>query len=213
VSPAPPLLAGASLTRRFGARTALSEVSLALDAGSITAVVGPNGAGKSTLLRILAGLEAPSSGTVTAGGRPLGSMPAAERARHIAFAGGEPPLPFAWTATELVLMARAPHLGRRLFETDADRAIARAALADAGEVARHVLLVRLERAAADLEQLRVAPQPLDVVLAHVAVAAEHLDRPVGDVLGHGRAVELHAVGVEAAARRLSSAMRAATWYT
>jgi iron complex transport system ATP-binding protein len=132
VSPAPPLLAGASLTRRFGARTALSEVSLALDAGSITAVVGPNGAGKSTLLRILAGLEAPSSGTVTAGGRPLGSMPAAERARHIAFAGGEPPLPFAWTATELVLMARAPHLGRRLFETDADRAIARAALADAG---------------------------------------------------------------------------------
>src|SRR4029453_17100295 len=68
------------------------------------------------------------------------------------------------------------------------------------QVARDVLLVRLDRAAADLEQLRVAPQPLHPVLPDVAVAAEHLDRAVGDLLGHRRAEQLDTVGVDARAR-------------
>jgi carbonic anhydrase len=51
------------------------------------------------------------------------------------------------------------------------------------------------------------------VLAHVAVAAEHLNRAVGDVLRHGRAVELHPVGVEAAAGLPASASCDAAWYT
>ena len=55
-----------------------------------------------------------------------------------------------------------------------------------GEVADHVLVVALERAAADLEELRVAPELLDLVLRDVAVAAVDLDRGVGDVLGDGR---------------------------
>src|SRR4029453_5057761 len=60
------------------------------------------------------------------------------------------------------------------------------------QVARDVLLVRPARAPADLEQLRVAPQPLHPVLPDVAVAAEHLDRAVGDLLGHRRAEQLDA---------------------
>ena len=46
---------------------------------------------------------------------------------------------------------------------------------------------------ADFKQFGVAPQAFHVVFAHVAVAAQRLDRPIRDVLGHGRAVELHAV--------------------
>lgn len=132
MSAATATLAAQGLAHHYGQRAALEDVSLTLEPGTVTAIVGPNGAGKSTLLRILAGLQSPSAGTVSVDGQPLESLKPQERARRIAFAGGEPELPFAWTATELVLMARTPHLGRRLFESAADLALARAALADTG---------------------------------------------------------------------------------
>lgn len=49
----------------YGGRRALGPFSLALEPGTITALVGPSGCGKSTALRLLAGLEAPNSGVVT----------------------------------------------------------------------------------------------------------------------------------------------------
>jgi heme exporter protein A len=52
------------LTRRYGDREALSDVSLALDPGRTLVVFGPNGAGKTTLLRVLATLLRPHAGTV-----------------------------------------------------------------------------------------------------------------------------------------------------
>ncbi|WP_309096473.1 ABC transporter ATP-binding protein [Streptomyces sp.] len=60
-----------SVTRRYGAVTALDAVSLALPAGSFTAVMGPSGSGKSTLLQCAAGLDRPDSGSVTVGGTEL----------------------------------------------------------------------------------------------------------------------------------------------
>jgi heme ABC exporter ATP-binding subunit CcmA len=59
------------LTRRFGEREALSEVSLKLDAGETLVVFGPNGAGKSTLLRVLATLLRPHAGSVSVLGSGL----------------------------------------------------------------------------------------------------------------------------------------------
>jgi ATPase subunit of ABC transporter with duplicated ATPase domains len=59
------LLDARRIVRRHGERTVLDGVDLRVDAGSRIALVGPNGAGKSTLLRIVAGVEAPDSGTVT----------------------------------------------------------------------------------------------------------------------------------------------------
>jgi NitT/TauT family transport system ATP-binding protein len=62
------------VTVRFGAPdgslTALDGLSLEVPAGSLTVVIGPNGCGKSTLLRLVAGLLAPSAGTVLIGGTP-----------------------------------------------------------------------------------------------------------------------------------------------
>lgn len=55
----------------YGRRRVLAIESLALEPGSVTALVGPNGAGKSTLLRLLACVEAPTRGTVTLDGRPV----------------------------------------------------------------------------------------------------------------------------------------------
>jgi ABC-2 type transport system ATP-binding protein len=69
-------LAARSLTKRFGDRTALSEVSFEVRASQVVGIIGPNGAGKTTLLSILAGALAPSDGEVIShGDRPLGWVP------------------------------------------------------------------------------------------------------------------------------------------
>ena len=57
-------------------RLVLDDVSLALPAGSVIAVVGENGAGKTTLVKLLAKMYEPSSGTILVDGTPLGRMPA-----------------------------------------------------------------------------------------------------------------------------------------
>ena len=61
----------AGLTRAYGDRVALADVSLVLEAGRTLVVFGPNGAGKSTLLRVLATLLRPSEGTARVLGREL----------------------------------------------------------------------------------------------------------------------------------------------
>jgi ABC-2 type transport system ATP-binding protein len=63
------------LGKRYGSRAALHEVSFAAHAGELLAVVGPNGAGKTTLLSILAGVQAPSAGTVSRGVSEIGWVP------------------------------------------------------------------------------------------------------------------------------------------
>ena len=75
------MLSAAHLTRRYGDRLALDDVSFDLRAGEILALLGPNGAGKTTTLRILAGLIAPTSGSVHIDGDILTPNSGAMRAR------------------------------------------------------------------------------------------------------------------------------------
>ena len=53
-----------NIVKRFGDFTALDDVTVEVEAGSLTALLGPSGSGKSTLLRVIAGLEQPDSGVV-----------------------------------------------------------------------------------------------------------------------------------------------------
>jgi ABC-2 type transport system ATP-binding protein len=71
-----PTLSARSLSKRFGERVALHDVSFELAAGEVLAVIGPNGAGKTTLLSLLAGVSLPSEGEVSAPpGERIGWVP------------------------------------------------------------------------------------------------------------------------------------------
>ena len=58
------------LTKRFGALTAVDDLSFTVSAGTVTGFLGPNGAGKTTTLRMLLGLIRPDAGTAVINGRP-----------------------------------------------------------------------------------------------------------------------------------------------
>jgi ABC-2 type transport system ATP-binding protein len=62
------------LTKRYGATTAVDDLSFAVPAGSVTGFLGPNGAGKSTTLRVLLGLTRPTAGRATFDGVPYGEL-------------------------------------------------------------------------------------------------------------------------------------------
>ncbi len=66
-----PYLEILNLTKRYGAITALQQVSLSVEPGQILAVLGPNGAGKSTMFGCLLGFTRPTEGEILLEGRPL----------------------------------------------------------------------------------------------------------------------------------------------
>ena len=76
-----PILIVDGLTKRYGWKTALSEVSFSVAPGTCLLIVGPNGAGKTTLLRILAGLTRPTAGTISWFGHAHQVVPVEVRAR------------------------------------------------------------------------------------------------------------------------------------
>ncbi len=57
------------LTKRYGAKTAVDDLTFALEPGTVTGFLGPNGAGKTTTMRCILGLDRPDGGTVTVNGR------------------------------------------------------------------------------------------------------------------------------------------------
>jgi ABC-2 type transport system ATP-binding protein len=82
------------LSKRYGAKTVVHDLSFTVRPGSVTGFLGPNGAGKSTTMRMLLGLDAPTRGTSTVGGR--------------AYAGHTAPL----TEVGALLEAKSVHPGR-----------------------------------------------------------------------------------------------------
>jgi ABC-2 type transport system ATP-binding protein len=65
-----------NLIKRYGTVTAVNDLSFTLVPGQITGFLGPNGAGKTTTMRMIVGLDAPTSGQVTIGGRAYKDLPA-----------------------------------------------------------------------------------------------------------------------------------------
>jgi ABC-2 type transport system ATP-binding protein len=83
-----------NLTKRYGDKLAVDELTFTVQPGVVTGFLGPNGAGKSTTMRMILGLDSPTSGSVTVNGRPF-----AAHQRPLAEVGA-------------LLEARAVHTGR-----------------------------------------------------------------------------------------------------
>ena len=64
------------LTKRFGDKNAVDGIDFAVEPGRVTGFLGPNGAGKSTTMRMILGLDAPTSGTVSVNGHRYAASPA-----------------------------------------------------------------------------------------------------------------------------------------
>jgi ABC-2 type transport system ATP-binding protein len=64
------------LTKRYGEKTVVDDLSFVVRPGLVTGFLGPNGAGKSTTMRMIMGLDTPTGGTVTVNGRPYAEHPA-----------------------------------------------------------------------------------------------------------------------------------------
>jgi iron complex transport system ATP-binding protein len=116
----------------YPGRPVLEDVTVAVAPGERLGVLGPNGSGKSTFVRLLSGVLRPRRGRILLDGRDLASFRPAELARRVAVVPQETALDFPFSALEVVLMGRSPHLGGLAFEGDRDVAAAERAMELAG---------------------------------------------------------------------------------
>ncbi len=124
---ADPAVALTRVTRAFQSGgdevVALGDVSLTVAVGETIAIAGPSGSGKTTLLNLIAGLDRPTSGTVTVLGQDLTSLKerdlTAFRARSLGLVFQDPHLLPGLTALENVIAARLPWARRRVLEPEA----------------------------------------------------------------------------------------------
>jgi iron complex transport system ATP-binding protein len=117
-----------NLGMRYGDVQVLSEIDLRLEFSQLTALAGPNGAGKSTLLAILSRLRRNFSGACSYGGQPIAKWRPGRFAREVAYVPQSLRSEFPFSAEEVVLMGRAPHVSG-MFETACDREAAARAMA------------------------------------------------------------------------------------
>ena len=106
-----PLVTATGLVAELGGNTILRGVDINVRAGEIVALVGPNGAGKSTLFGVLAGDLAPTAGSVSIHGRPIGKWSAVELAQRRAVMPQAASVTFPFRVIDVVRMGRAPWAG------------------------------------------------------------------------------------------------------
>jgi iron complex transport system ATP-binding protein len=104
-----------------GSRPILSDASVEIRPGTLTAIVGPNGSGKSTVMRAMAGLWRPFRGSVCLDGIDLGRLPRRAIAQRIAFLPQDTSCPFAFTVSEMVAMGRYANKERAPFRRAKER--------------------------------------------------------------------------------------------
>lgn len=94
------------LSVKAGSKVLVSNVTMAIEAGTWCTIVGPNGAGKTTLVETVAGLRKPSHGTVSISGGALSAMNERERARRVALVPQHPVIPSGMSVYDYVALGR-----------------------------------------------------------------------------------------------------------
>ncbi|MFC1945780.1 ABC transporter ATP-binding protein [Chloroflexota bacterium] len=103
----------------YGRKRVLEDFDLEINPGEFVGLIGPNGSGKSTVIKLLSHVITPQHGEVRFGGRDVSRIPRRELAQLVSVVPQIPLLPSAFTAFEIVLMGRNPHLG--LFQHEGTR--------------------------------------------------------------------------------------------
>lgn len=109
----------------YGSVKVLEGVDFSAAYGEFLGVIGPNGSGKTTLLRTITRILKPKVGTILLKGKEVMEMKAKEFSRNFAAVPQDTTVNFDFTALDIVLMGRTPHLGRLELETEKDIEIAR----------------------------------------------------------------------------------------
>lgn len=105
-----PIIEVKNLFFRYNGEDVLKDISFSVERSQFLAVLGPNGSGKSTLLRNISGACRPSAGTIRIDGMQIKERSKSEAARIMAVLPAEIFIPYDFSALEIVLMGRAPHL-------------------------------------------------------------------------------------------------------
>jgi iron complex transport system ATP-binding protein len=113
-----------SVSLGYDHRAILHNINMEARPGQVLGLVGPNGSGKSTLIKGMARVIDLLSGRISIDGRDTRSIKQDELARLVGTVPQSPTLPVAFTAFEVVLMGRTPHLGLLRYEGGKDLAIA-----------------------------------------------------------------------------------------
>lgn len=108
----------------YGDRRVLTDISFRLETCEMLGVIGPNGSGKSTLIRALTRILPLQSGEIAYYGMDIGSYSLKRLAQTVAVIPQQASIPFAFTAFELTLLGRMPHLTRFQRERPEDIEIA-----------------------------------------------------------------------------------------
>lgn len=107
-----------NISKRYGDKHGIHDITLNIDAGKITSFIGPNGAGKSTLLSVISRLHQPDAGTVHIDGADVQREDSRVMARKISILKQSNSINVRLTVNDLVAFGRFPHSGGRLNDED-----------------------------------------------------------------------------------------------
>jgi len=107
----------------YGRKVVLEDMTFQVMPGEMVGLIGPNGCGKSTIIKALSRVISPHSGKIFLDGKDISRIPRRDLARLLGVVPQIPLLPSTFTAFEIVLMGRNPHLGLFQYEGPEELAI------------------------------------------------------------------------------------------
>ncbi len=112
-----------NVTLAYGHKVVVKDITFQMMPGEMVGLIGPNGSGKSTIIKAISRIILPSSGQIFLDGKDISQISRRDLARLLGVVPQMPLLPSTFTAFEIVLMGRNPHLGFLQYEGPKDMAI------------------------------------------------------------------------------------------
>lgn len=196
-----------NVSKVYGARRVVEDVSFTLPPGGVVSLIGPNGAGKSTLLSVMGRLLPADGGQVLLDGRDVAATDSAALARRLSILRQENHFVSRLTVRDLVAFGRYPYSGGRLTAEDRDRVAEALAFLDLTALADRYLDQlsggQRQRAAVAMVLCQntdyiLLDEPLNTLDMRHAVAMMRLIRRAADDLGRTVVVVIHDINFASA---------------